>query len=120
MDIELQIDGGSGTGILYDNPVADQIAGLLPLDLRFRHFNGVETLATLASPLRMAGVPQADAPDPGEIGYYAPGNTLVLYYGSPGRWPGLVRVGRFDFDLEALRDTADGTRIVISALAAAG
>lgn len=63
----------------------------------------------------MTGVPSADAPRPGEIGYYAPTQSLVLFYASPGRWPGLVRAGRFDHPVDQLRALPDGTRIAITA-----
>ena len=53
--------------------------------------------------MEVSGVPRADETRPGEIGYYAPGSRLVLYYASPDRWPGLMRIGRFDPPLERLR-----------------
>lgn len=81
----------------------------------FDDFNQVEKVAPLGRSLTLRGVPHADAPEPGEIGYYAPTHGLVLYYASRGRWPGLVRVGRFGYDLDALRQLPDGTRIRIAA-----
>jgi hypothetical protein len=82
---------------------------MLPLELVFEDFNDVEKVASLGRSLSLRGVPDADAPRPGEIGYYAPSQSFVLYYDSPGRWPGLVRMGRFDYDLNELRDLPDGT-----------
>ncbi|UYO97247.1 cyclophilin-like fold protein [Microbacterium sp. M28] len=113
MRIELIIDGRIAEGELFENPVARQLGELLPLTLPFDDFNDVEKVAPLRRDLVLDGVPEADAPHPGEIGYYAPMQTLVLYYASPGTWPGLVRVGRFDHDLEALRALPDGTVISI-------
>lgn len=100
---------------LYDHPVARELAGLLPLELIFNDFHQQEKVATLDRSLTLNGVPNADAPQPGEIGYYAPTQGLVLYYAGPGRWRGLVRMGRFDFDLDALRAFPDGTHIHIAA-----
>ncbi|WP_404287939.1 cyclophilin-like fold protein [Glutamicibacter arilaitensis] len=114
MNIELTINGTRVDAQLHDHPVAHELAGLLPLDLEFDDFNDVEKVADLGRSLTMDGVPRADAPGPGEIGYYAPTRGLVLYYGSPGKWPGLVRMGRFDYDLNALRALPDGTRIHFS------
>ena len=114
MNIDLTIDGRTVSGELFDNPVAQQLGDLLPLTLAFDDFNDVEKVARLKRELALDGVPEADEPRPGEIAYYAPLQTLVLYYGSPGRWPGLVRVGRFDFDLEALGALPDGTVISIT------
>ena len=115
MKITLRIGDDSVSGKLYDNPVADQIAELLPFEADFDDFHEQEKLARLGRALSLRGVPRADEPRPGEIGYYAPGSSLVLYYASPGRWPGLVRVGRFDHPLDDLRALPDGTRITIAA-----
>ena len=34
----------------------------------------------------------------GDLGYYAPGNDLVLYYGDQSYFPGIVILGRLDGD----------------------
>lgn len=115
MRITLRIDGDLTAAELYDNPVADQIAALLPLEAGFEDFHAQEKLTRLEHPLDMSGMPEAEAPQPGEIGYYAPDACLVLFYAAPGRWPGLVRVGRFEHPLERLRSLPDGTRIVFAA-----
>jgi hypothetical protein len=115
MKLELAIDGETFEGELYPNPVADDLAARLPLTLEFADYNGVEKVVRLDRPLSVSGVPSSDEPAPGEIGYYAPGQTLVLYYGTVGRWPGLVRIGSFAWDLEKLRSLPDGFRVRIAA-----
>lgn len=114
MQITLTINDTEVEAELYDHPVAGELAERLPLELVFNDFNNVEKVAVLSRPLTLRGVPEADAPSPGEIGYHHPSRGLVLYYGSPGRWPGLVRMGRFDHDLDALRNLPDGSRIRIA------
>jgi len=113
MRIILTANGDRFDGELYDHPVAEEFSQLLPLELPFEDFNAVEKVAALERELTLRGVPSADEPVAGELGYYAPGSTLVLYYESPGRWPGLVRLGRFDWDTAALRGISDGTRVRI-------
>jgi len=116
MKIVLSIGGDAiADGELYDNPVAHQLAELLPFEAGFDDFHDQEKLTRLPRTLDVSGMPRADEPGPGEIGYYAPGPSLVLYYASPGRWPGLVRIGRFDLPLDRLRTLPDGTRIEIAA-----
>jgi len=39
-----------------------------------------------------------------DIGYYAPGGNLVLYYGEVGYWNGIARIGRLEGDLSAIAD----------------
>lgn len=114
MKIELTITGTPVEAELYDHPVARELIDLLPLELTFSDFNQVEKVASLGRALTLRGVPEADEPVAGEIGYYAPSRSFVLYYDSPGRWPGLVRMGRFDYDLDLLRGLPDGTRIRIA------
>lgn len=72
MKIELTIDGSLVEAELYDHPVARELAGMLPLVLVFNDFNQVEKVAPLDRSLTLRGVLDADAPQPGEIGYYAP------------------------------------------------
>ncbi len=109
MRIQIRLSTGIAfTGELLANPVATDLASRLPLTATFSDFNGVEKHATLDVPVPVRGVPREDSPEPGEIGYYAPAQSLVLYYGFVGSWPGLVRVGRFDLDLDTLRALPDG------------
>lgn len=130
-----------------DTPAVRDFLSLLPLSLTLEEFNGREEIATLPrklrhdgspgsdpedrdliyyipwgnidQPLTLRGVPDADAPAPGER-YYAATQRLVLYYGHVGRWPGLVRMGHFTHDLEALRDLPDGFTVEIAAIDADG
>lgn len=109
MDVHVTLSTGIEFGaVLYSNPVAADLAVRLPMEAVFTDFNGVEKVAPLENPLRVEGVPPEDSPNPGEIGYYAPARSLVLYYGTVGTWPGLVRIGRFDLAVETLRVLPDG------------
>ncbi|MFG6444647.1 cyclophilin-like fold protein [Microbacterium sp. P07] len=105
---------------LYPNPVAADFAARLPLTGTFADLNRVEKVATLDRPLRVRGVPERDSPEPGEIGYYAPSQSLVLYYGHVGPWPGLVRIGRFDLDADTLRVLPDGFTARVTRLDSGG
>src|SRR2546430_15605790 len=84
------------TGHLHDSPTARDLLTQLPLTLAFRDLNGVEKIARLPRALTMDGVPAGDDPDIRDIGYYAPTNNLVLYYGDVGYWNSIVRIGRYD------------------------
>ncbi len=101
------------TARLHDNPAARDLVEQLPLTLTFRDLNGVEKIARLPRVLTMDGVPAGDDPDILDIGYYAPSNDLVLYYGEVGFWNGIVRIGRYGADTEQVRGLADGATITI-------
>lgn len=101
--ITLRIDGGTVTGTLAGNATARSLIEQLPLSLSFSDYGGQEKLAGLPEPLSLDGVPAGDDADPLTIGYYAPGQVLVLYYEHVGYFRGIVRIGTFD-DLAAVRD----------------
>jgi len=111
-DIRILIDGRSVRAQLADNPTARALADRLPLTLSFRDLNGVEKIAKLADPLTTDGVPDGADPDIADIGYYAPTQDLVLYYGDVGYWDGIVRIGRYDDShVSHVRDQSDGLRV---------
>ena len=102
------------TAQLADNPTAQDLASQLPLTLSIRDFNRVEKIAKLQRPLTMEGVPAGDDPDINDIGYYAPSNDLVFYYGEVGYFNGIVRIGWISGqDIELIERQRDGTRITV-------
>jgi hypothetical protein len=56
----------------------------------------VEKTGPLPSPLSLDGQPDGADPNVGDIGYYAPGNDLVLYYGDQSYYNGIVVLGHLD------------------------
>lgn len=101
--ITIQIDGRTVNGSLSGNATARSLIDQFPLTLSFTDFGGQEKHAELPAPLSLDGVPAGDDADPLTIGYYAPGQTLVLYYEPVGHFTGIVRIGHFE-DLAAIRD----------------
>jgi hypothetical protein len=101
--VAIRIDGGTVTGTLSGNATACTLIRQLPLTLSFSDYGGQEKLAKLPEPLSLEGVPAGDDANPLTIGYYAPGQVLVLYYEHVGNFRGIVRIGTFD-DLAAIRD----------------
>ena len=112
--IRLTIADQSITAQLADNPTARDLAAQLPLSLSIRDFNRVEKIAELPLPLTMEGVPAGDDPDINDIGYYAPSNDLVFYYGEVGYFNGIVRIGHVSGqDIQLIERQQDGTQITI-------
>jgi len=101
-NVRIVIAGQSIRGHLADNPTARDLAERLPMTLAFRDLNHVEKIATLPDPLTTEGVPDGEDPEIGDIGYYAPSQDLVLYYGDVGYWNGIVRIGQLESDQLAL------------------
>lgn len=42
-----------------------------------------------------------------------PGRDLVFYYGNVGYFNGIVRIGRFDIDIDLIRDQPDGFSVTV-------
>lgn len=70
----------------------------LPVTLQMRDHGSVEKTGRLPRPLSVEGQPEGADPDIADVGYYAPGNDLVLYYGNQTYYPGIVVLGRMGQD----------------------
>jgi len=112
--IRIIVDNRSINAQLADNPTARDLDNQLPLTLTFRDFNQLEKIADLPRSLTTEGVPEGEDPDIADIGYYAPSNNLVLYYGDVGYWKGIVRIGRFNRDdVEFIKGQRDGFQVTL-------
>jgi hypothetical protein len=80
----------------------------------------VEKTGPLPSPLSLDGQPDGADPDVGDVGYYAPGNDLVLYYGDQSYFPGIVILGRLDGDAAGRIADLEGAVTVTVDVAPAG
>lgn len=99
---------------LADNATARELARQLPLTLTVRDHNGVEKTAQLPRPLATDGAPEGHDPAAGDIGYYAPGGDFVVYYDNNAPYfSGIVRIGEFHSDLDALRRLPDGSTVTV-------
>ncbi len=88
---------------LHDDATARDLAARLPLTLTFRDHNNVEKTAPLPRELSLEGAPEGHDPAAGDIGYWAPGGDVVLYYDSDAPFfNGIVRVGEFDGAMDAI------------------
>ena len=102
MRIELRLGGESLTGTLLDTPASRDLLAQLPLTLTMRDFGSVEKVAELPAPLSTTGAPPGADPVVGDIGYYAPWNNLVLYYGDQDYHDGIVRLGTIDGEVNVI------------------
>lgn len=91
------------TARLDDNATARDLAAQLPLTLTFRDHNNVEKTAPLPRELSLQGAPEAHDPAAGDIGYWGPDGDLVFNYDSDAPfYNGIVRIGEFDGELDAI------------------
>jgi hypothetical protein len=99
---------------LHDNATARDLAAQLPLTLTFRDHNNVEKTAPLPRELSLEGAPEGHDPAAGDIGYWAPDGDLVFYYDSDAPFfNGIVRIGEFDGEMDAIERQSDDFSVTI-------
>jgi hypothetical protein len=102
------------TARLDDNATARDLSAQLPLTLTFRDHNNVEKTAPLPRELSLDGAPEGHDPAAGDIGYWAPGGDLVFYYDSEAPFfNGIVRIGEFDGDMDAIERQSEDFSVTI-------
>jgi hypothetical protein len=108
MRIQIAIDDQSFTATIFDSAAGRDLIAQLPLTVDMIDHGRVEKTGPLPSPLSLDGQPDGADPEVGDVGYYAPGNDLVLYYGDQSYYPGIVIIGRLDGDAASRIADLDG------------
>jgi hypothetical protein len=109
MNIQITIADQTFTATLQDSPAAHDLLAQLPVTVEMTDHGGVEKTGPLPGPLSVDGQPEGADPDGGDVGYYAPGNDLVLYYGDQSYFPGIVVLGQMDGDAAERIADLDGS-----------
>ena len=103
MKIGMHVEGTSWTATLDDNAASRDFLALLPLMLTLEDYNSTEKISDLPKKLSTHGAPEGVQPVAGDIAYYAPWGNLAIFYSGFRYSPGLVRLGRLDAGVDALR-----------------
>lgn len=98
MDIQITVGDQQFDAVLDDSAASRDLLAQLPVTIDMVDHGAVEKTGPLPSSLSLQGQPEGADPDVGDVGYYAPGNDLVLYYGDQSYYPGIVVLGRMDGD----------------------
>jgi hypothetical protein len=96
MQIEIRVGHEQFTATVDDTPAGHDLLAELPQTIQMSDHGGVEKTGPLQAPLSLDGQPAGADPDVGDLGYYAPGNDLVLYYGDQSYYNGIVILGALD------------------------
>lgn len=106
MKIQMIVDDAViATATLDNNDSARDFAALLPLNLKLKDYAATEKIAGLPRALSVKGAPPAYKPSAGDISYYAPWGNLAIFYKDGHMSSGLIRLGRIDSGLDAIRRT---------------
>ncbi|MEO7941138.1 MAG: cyclophilin-like fold protein [Burkholderiaceae bacterium] len=104
MKIQITLAGAIiASATLDDNDSAKDLAALLPLNLPLKDYAATEKITTLPRKLSMQDAPSAYTPSAGDISFYAPWGNLAIFYKDGHLSSGLVRLGRIDSGLDALK-----------------
>jgi hypothetical protein len=98
MKIQININGQYFQATLDDSAASRDLVAQLPQSIDMRDHGGVEKTGRLSAPLSLDEQPSGADPEVGDVGYYAPGNDFVLYYGDQSYFEGIVVLGRLDGD----------------------
>ena len=109
MKIQITVGDQRFQATLSDSAAGRDLAAQLPLTIEMIDHGSVEKTGPLPLPLSLDGQPDGADPDVGDVGYYAPGNNLVFYYGDQSYFRGIVVLGRLDGDAAARLAHLDGS-----------
>lgn len=100
--VKLTIDGQEFDVTLYDTPAANALYDMLPLELTFEDFNGIEKIAYVDNELPTEGEPDEFDPDVGDLCLYAPWGNLSIFYKDFRNSNGLISLGHIDSDISTI------------------
>lgn len=100
--VKLTIDGQEFDVTLYDTPAANALYDMLPLELAFEDFNGIEKIAYIDNELPTEGEPDEFDPDVGDLCLYAPWGNLSIFYKDFRNSNGLIPLGHIDSGMDII------------------
>ena len=109
MYIQITIGDQTFGATLSDSPATRDLAAQLPVTVEMIDHGGVEKTGPLPGRLSLDGQPEGADPDVRDVGYYAPGSDLVLYYGDQSYYPGIVVLGQMHGDAAERIARMDGS-----------
>lgn len=115
MQIRLELDDTTLTATLDDTPSTREFLAQLPMERVLQDYAETEKISDLPRRLTTEGAPDGYTPRAGDLAYYAPWGNLAIFHRDFRFSRGLVRLGRLDGGVEALRQ-AGPLRVMIRRL----
>lgn len=103
MKLRIKLEGHSLTATLLDNETSRDFARLLPLTLTLTDYAETEKISDLPRKLSTKDAPPGVQSAAGDLSYYAPWGNLAVFHKDFQYSSGLVKLGRIDSGLDALR-----------------
>lgn len=111
--LKLTVDGQEFMITLYDTPTANALYDMLPLDLTFEDFNGVEKISYLSDELPTQGEPDGCDPDVGDLCLYAPWGNLSIFYQDFRYSNSLIKLGHIDSGMDMISNMTENFSAVL-------
>ena len=102
MKIKVTVGQRALTATLLDSETSRAFVSMLPLVLNMKDYAGTEKVGDLPNKLPTTSAPAGYDPSIGDITYYAPWGNLAVFYRDFGYAQGLVKLGRFDQEIDLL------------------
>lgn len=113
--LKLTVDGEEIAITLYDTPAANALYKMLPLELSFEDFNGVEKISYLPQDLPTEGEPDGCDPDVGDFCLYAPWGNLSIFYQNFRYSDSLIMLGHIDSGMDLISGQTDDFLAILEA-----
>lgn len=107
--LTLTINGAVYDVTLYDTQAANALYEMLPLDLTFEDFNGIEKIAYLSQTLPTDKEPDGFEPHVGDLCLYAPWGNLSIFYQDFRYSDSLISLGHIDSGMDVITNLPENT-----------
>lgn len=105
--VKLTIEGQKFDVTLYDNPAANALYDMLPIELTFEDFNGIEKIAYIDGELPSEGEGDRFDPDTGDLCLYVPWGNLSIFYKDFSSSEDLISLGHIDSGIDIIGNKSD-------------
>ncbi len=113
--LRMIVDGQEIIITLYDTPTANALYGMLPLELSFEDFNGIEKISYLPEKLSTEGEPDGCDPDVGDFCLYAPWGNLSIFYQNFRYSDSLIMLGHIDDGMDLISNMEEDMTVILEA-----
>ena len=111
--LRMIVDGQEISITLYDTPAANALYDMLPLDLNFEDFNGIEKISYLSQELPTEGEPDGCDPDVGDLCLYALWGNLSIFYQDFRYSDSLIMLGHIDSGMDVISEIDEDFRVTL-------
>ena len=111
--LKMTVNGKEVAITIYDTHAANALYDMLPLDLTFEDFNGIEKISYLSQGLPTEGEPDGCDPDVGDLCLYAPWGNLSIFYQDFRYSDSLIMLGHIDSGMDVISSMDEDFSVIL-------